>query len=297
MKPKRIILVRHGQSIGNADKTHYENVPDYSLDLTETGREQSRAAGRAIAEIIGDGTVRVYVSPWFRTRQTFAGIASVLGDRIVKMTEDPRLRDQDWGHYQSKEALDKIKAARNEYSTFYYRIPDGESAADVYDRTSAFLETLHRDFESDRFPDNAVIITHGVTLRAFLMRWFHWTPEFYSAVRNPETGEVLVMERGTDGQYILLPGLRLRYSLSAAELTEQMTPCLTMKVCGFTLFASYSGSKVSFFRRVPGTTQHQIMAEFGLKNDIASVEAAEKLARKLWDKNQELILSARGIEV
>lgn len=32
--------------------------------------------------------------------------------------------------------------------TFYFkRIPDGESAADVYDRVSDFFGTLHRDFE------------------------------------------------------------------------------------------------------------------------------------------------------
>jgi len=199
MKPKRIILVRHGESVGNADKTHYKTVPDFALDLTEE-----------IAELIDGGLVRAYVSPWERTRQTFAGIASILGEQVVKAIEDPRLREQDWGHLRSPEELQIIRDERDRYSPFYYRIPDGESAADVFDRVSTFMETLHRDFAKPDFTENALIVTHGVTLRIFLMRWFHWSPEFYENVRNPKNGEVVVMERAQDGRYHLTTALRLR---------------------------------------------------------------------------------------
>ena len=210
MKPKRIILVRHGESQGNADPNHYETTPDHALHLTEEGRVQAQVAGKQIAELIGQEKVRAYVSPWCRTRETFDGIVSVLDDQIVRSIEDPRLREQEWGHLVDVEELRRIRRDRIEYGTFYYRLPDGESGADVYDRVSTFLETLHRDFSKPNFPENAVIVTHGLTLRIFLMRWFHWSVEHFERVRNPRNGEVVVMEIGSDGRYEVVTTLRLR---------------------------------------------------------------------------------------
>ena len=80
-------------------------------------------------------------------------------------------------------AVDK---ERDAYGTFYFHIPDGESAADVYDRVSDFFHTLFRDFEKQEFASNAVMITHGMTIRLFLMRWFHYTvSEFEELVIRP----------------------------------------------------------------------------------------------------------------
>ena len=108
------------------------------------------------------------------------------------------------------EELRRIRRDRIEYGTFYYRLPDGESGADVYDRVTTFLETLHRDFSKPNFPENAVIVTHGLTLRIFLMRWFHWSVGHFERVRNPRNGEVVVMEIGSDGRYEVVTTLRLR---------------------------------------------------------------------------------------
>ena len=44
MKPKRIILIRHGESEGNLDKGVYAQKPDYSLLLTELGHRQAQEA-------------------------------------------------------------------------------------------------------------------------------------------------------------------------------------------------------------------------------------------------------------
>jgi len=210
MKPKRIILVRHGESQANIEPCHYETTPDYAFHLTEQGRKQAQQAGERMAEMIGDSSVRAYVSPWYRTRETFGEIASVLGDRVARCTEDPRLREQEWGHLQSAKAMNDIAQERIDYSTFYYRLPDGESGADVYDRISTFLETLHRDFSKPDFPDNALIVTHGMTLRIFLMRWFHWSVEYFERVINPDNAEFVVMELGEDDRYRLVRPLRLR---------------------------------------------------------------------------------------
>ena len=53
MKPKQIILIRHGQSESNVDKTIYGQKPDYALELTEEGKKQAIMAGKELKPIIG----------------------------------------------------------------------------------------------------------------------------------------------------------------------------------------------------------------------------------------------------
>lgn len=210
MRPKRIFLVRHGESQGNADLELYGKMPDYKLALTNKGVEQAKKAGEEIKKIIGSESVYVYLSPYTRTRQTYQHISESIKSNVVTVFEDPRIREQDWGHLRAAGKNKKIVAERDEFSTFYFRIPDGESGADVYDRVSIFFDTLYRDFENPDYPDNALIVTHGMTLRLFLMRWFHWSVEEFERVRNPKNCQVVVMEKGLDEKYLLIDTLRRR---------------------------------------------------------------------------------------
>ncbi len=214
MRPKRIILIRHGESEGNADGEIYSSTPDFKLKLTPKGKEQAKEAGKVLKNIFGDESLYVYVSPYTRTRQTFKHIRPSIEENIVRVVEDPRIREQDWGHLQSKKYFDEIIKIRDDFSTFYYRIPDGESGADVYDRVSIFFDTLHRDFENPDYPQNVLIVTHGMTLRLFLMRWFHWSVEEFELVRNPKNCQIVVMELQPDGHYKLIDNLRRREKLS-----------------------------------------------------------------------------------
>ncbi len=209
MKPKRIILVRHGESEGNADREMYETTPDYKLNLTSLGRDQAVEAGNTIKSIIGNESVYAYVSPYYRTRQTYAEIKKAIGSNIKRSLEDPRIRELDWGHLRHPDENEEIMRERNGFSTFYYRIPDGESGADVYDRVSTFLETLYRDFKKDDYPENTLIITHGMTLRLFLMRWFHWSVEEFETLKNPKNCQIVVMEK-TNNKYRLTSELARR---------------------------------------------------------------------------------------
>jgi broad specificity phosphatase PhoE len=45
MRPKRIILIRHGESEGNLDSGIYQLKPDYTLELTKKGLRQADKAG------------------------------------------------------------------------------------------------------------------------------------------------------------------------------------------------------------------------------------------------------------
>ena len=207
MKPNRIILLRHGESEGNLDKNKYLTVPDYALHLTPTGIDQAQAAGGEIKQIIGAESLYVYLSPYIRARETFQQLKPDIEGNIMRIIEDPRIREMDWGHFRHPDENDEINKRRDEYSTFYYRIPDGESGADVYDRVSTFLETMYRDFRKTNYPQNTLIVTHGLTLRLFLMRWFHWTVEEFESLRNPRNGEVVVMQKNADDRYELISNL------------------------------------------------------------------------------------------
>lgn len=204
MRPHFIILVRHGESEGNADETKriYETTADWKMNLTDTGKEQATKAGHEIMNFLSHYHVSpefaFYISPWYRTRQTAKCIMDVIHTRNginASLKEDPRIREQEWGNYLLEAARAKIDDERDRFGTFFYRMQDGESGADVYDRVSSFLDTFHRDFEKDSFPDNAVIVTHGLTLRLFLMRWFHWTVEEFERLANPANCSVVILER------------------------------------------------------------------------------------------------------
>ena len=217
-KPRRIVLIRHGQSEANADKAVLATTPDYRLNLSELGREQAQAAGRALGQLFAGESVRAYVSPFFRARQTFqqiqAGAAGAIN--VASTYEDPRIREQDFGHLRAVEAAKLIDAERRAFGAFFYRVPDGESGADVFDRISGFLDTLWRDFEKSDYPQNALLVSHGLTVRLFLMRWFHWSVETFERLRNPSNCEFFVIELDeASGKYTLTTPL--------GEFTEEQT--------------------------------------------------------------------------
>ena len=210
MKPKRIILIRHGESEGNVDRIVYGNKPDYALLLTEKGIRQATSAGARLKELVDGESLHFYVSPLFRTRQTFLEIAKSFPVTQYDWNEEPRLREQEWGHLRTPEQCRAVDVERDAYGIFYFRIPDGESAADVYDRVSDFFHTLFRDFEKPGFPSNAVMITHGMSIRLFIMRWFHYTVEQFELLANPANCAIVSMELQENGKYKLITDLPRR---------------------------------------------------------------------------------------
>ncbi len=215
-RPRRVFIVRHGQSIGNVDRTIYRTVPDWKVELTDIGRAQARDAGAQITACIGDAaeTVGIYLSPYYRTRQTNAGIRAVMPNKVVFQKEDPRLREQEWGGAFATDprSWHEIETERNKYGTFFYRFATGgESGADVYDRMSLFLDTLYRDFENADVPDNLIIVTHGFAKRVLIMRWLHLSVEEFHNLSNPRNGEIteLVLDESTN-HYRLAKPMRTR---------------------------------------------------------------------------------------
>ena len=142
--PKRIILVRHGESQGNLDTAAYTTTPDHKIPLTPQGIDQARVAGAHIRRLVSSDCsapnwrVYFYVSPYTRTRSTLREIGrSFSNKRIIGVREECRIREQDFGNFQVEERMKIIKQTRERFGRFYYRFPEGESAADVFDRISS----------------------------------------------------------------------------------------------------------------------------------------------------------------
>ncbi|OMO58613.1 Histidine phosphatase superfamily, clade-1 [Corchorus olitorius] len=217
-RPRRIILVRHGQSEGNVDESAYTRVADPKISLTDKGKAEAEECGWRIREMIekdeaDDWKVYFYVSPYRRTLETLRHLGRAFErSRIAGMREEPRIREQDFGNFQDREKMRLDKALRLRYGRFFYRFPNGESAADVYDRITGFRETLRADIDIGRFQPpgeqspnmNLIIVSHGLALRVFLMRWYKWTVEQFERLNNMGNGNMLVMEKGYGGRYSLL---------------------------------------------------------------------------------------------
>ena len=209
MKPSRIILIRHGQSDGNVDRITHATVPDWKIPLTEKGREQAREAGKKVFNSLGRLELAVYCSPYLRTRQTWEEMDSQSFQVDITVKEDPRLVEQSWGNLRAFEPRkwEDIEAERDHYGPFYYRFLHGESGVEVYQRFTTFLDTLYRDFEKSDFPDNALIVTHGFTLRVLLMRWLHWSVEEFHELKNPKNCQTfeLQLDKINDKYYLTKP--------------------------------------------------------------------------------------------
>ena len=85
----------------------------------------------------------------------------------------------------------------------------------MYDRAATFWESVLDGHLSpkDRFsrekpsPDDAlVVVTHGLTMRLLLMRYFQWSPQTFDAVYNPGNADMWVLtKRDATRSYALEP--------------------------------------------------------------------------------------------
>lgn len=224
-----LMLVRHAQSLANVDMKYYTTHSDYSVPLSEAGIHQAAETGRQIAAYYrrkyqlhqdapppGDWLCRIWTSPYVRTRQTSKLIMENSGGWITDIQENVLLVEQNFGLFEgvdwySGELDDKYPDELHHYQKaaafggrFWAKIPLGESRFDVCMRVSQSFGTIHRDVSRCNIR-NFVIVSHGTTLRAFMMMWLRLLPEWFEEEPNPTNASVRVIDDYQDEGYIWPP--------------------------------------------------------------------------------------------
>lgn len=209
-----IFLIRHGESLTNTGENYSCRIPDHLVSLTENGMRQASENGAWLADYcrrrgVDLSRARIWRSPYLRTRQTADAFNEHLG--ITDVREDITLIEQQFGLFDAVPDEEWGVLYPNEYAEykrqcsnsgkFYARLPLGESPFDVAIRIHQFMGTIHRDLKKHGV-DTLFIFTHGTTLRTFLLRWFHYSPEWYQEERNPKNCWIREIEDGRDLGYI-----------------------------------------------------------------------------------------------
>jgi len=156
-----LTIVRHGQSLGNSQGVLQGQT---EWPLSELGRAQARATGRALSSMDFEVVVS---SDLGRALETASLIAP--GHDIIP---EPRLREWNLGIWQGHGRAWLLEHYPKEWEIFLRdreeaNVPQGENGKDVERRTVAFLEELPQ-----RFPDKRVlVVTHNGPLRS-IFRYF-----------------------------------------------------------------------------------------------------------------------------
>lgn len=175
-----LVLVRHGESIGNvADRQALDagsptldiDIRDADVELSETGVQQARAVRDHLRRLPEDERPTAVVSsPYRRARQT-AEIATEGMD--VPLVVDERVRERDLGAFDGltwigiERDYPQESARRQRVGKYYYRPPGGESWCDVVLRVRQLILELQERYAGERlwvFSHQATIMSFRVTL-------------------------------------------------------------------------------------------------------------------------------------
>lgn len=183
--PIDLVLVRHGESEGNAARRsslggdnsvfteEFCGRHNSRLRLTDRGREQARAAGKWLKEHVGAHFDRYLVSGYLRAMET----ASLLDLPEAIWFQEFYLRERDMGLFEMMSEDDKRNKhpevyRQYKFDPFYWTPPNGESIAQLCLRIDRVLQTLHRECSDKR----VLVVGHGLVMWAFIVRIERLTP-------------------------------------------------------------------------------------------------------------------------
>lgn len=211
-RPKRLILIRHAQSLRNKAKdgsVYFPNdqsreevkgIADHDIPLTALGHEQAVLAGIYLRDKFGAPDF-IYDSYYLRTRQTKDGILSAFTPEekaLIEQRSSISLRERDPGYtydMTTHEALETFPFNDSHYNTFkgfFSRPIGGESLADVAEkRTLPFLEKTYRD----RDDQTVWFICHGGTIRCLRMNIEHFSPWEFVEKPGPNNVGITVYDQ------------------------------------------------------------------------------------------------------
>jgi broad specificity phosphatase PhoE len=160
----RALLLRHGESVANADPRAIA-LPDETGDrLSERGRGQARAAAEALK---GAGIVRLLSSPMRRAQETAAPLSDALGLPITVLPYAHELKETTGyaGLDPEEQKLRRWSARMSAHSDDPDHAGDG---AESFNQVLARVRRLKEELESRPSGERALIVTHGIFSRFFL---------------------------------------------------------------------------------------------------------------------------------
>ncbi len=155
----RLIFVRHGQSLGNLNRTFLGHT---DLDLSEKGYAQ---AEKTAAYIAARYTVdEIYASDLLRAYHTGEAAAKKLS---LPVKTDRRLREIFAGAWENRTFDDIEHTFRDDYAVWQNDIgnaccTDGESTAELFDRVLPCVREIAE--QNDR--KTVLVATHATVIRA-----------------------------------------------------------------------------------------------------------------------------------
>lgn len=209
-----IYFVRHAQSESNIDPNILQMQTNMAVKLSSVGIEQAQESGLFVADHMtmpNTEGVKVWNSPYTRTRQTAADIKDALTVRRIQYVEEESIYlaerqfglvddVKDYGRHFEHEA--KHYALHKEHKhDFFARPPLGESPFDMCIRLDTFLRTV---LAQESHIKNHIIVSHGAAIRGLIMMYNKDSYETYTSL-NPPNASVRLVKDGVYKGEIFVP--------------------------------------------------------------------------------------------
>ncbi len=206
----RILLVRHGESLGNVDPLAYGRVGDPHIPLTAEGQRQVRGTGDFLASYYQahprDGRTHpqtVDTSTWLRAVQTEEAATRHLPASQIRFERHDSLKEQSFGilyreHTHCGTRLKNIlRRAAEEYlkNPFEAVPPEGESPAMHYQRVQLFMQKI----KDEQGITDRLIVAHGATNRHIITSLMGWPPNTWKHLENQRNGDVTLVQNDGNG--------------------------------------------------------------------------------------------------
>ena len=155
----KIILERHGQSIGNRDGIYLGHT---DLGLTEKGKTEAEKTAEHLKD---ENITKVYSSDLCRAMETAMPHCKIHGIELETSRELREMHVGDWEGADVKE-LKKLEefTVKRTYRDFVY--PNGEGVVEAHERMKREITRL-----AELNPDTTIlIVSHSAAIRAF---WYY----------------------------------------------------------------------------------------------------------------------------
>lgn len=193
--PAEIVLVRHGESTGNAASraSHKGNHDLFTKEvrcqespqwpLTRKGIKESELVGDWIRNNIAPDFDHYFTSDYTRAKET----AKHLGFYNSLWLEDILLRERNWGGVENLPYPERSSLFQNFgvpliEDSMQWKPPNGESMVTLLKRIRSFLEKMQATVSAKR----VILVSHGGPIQALRVLQHQIEPSSYSAFISGE---------------------------------------------------------------------------------------------------------------